>query len=764
MRSPNPRAHTHLIVCAAALASLLFGVTFVPKLAGQGQARHEWTDYAGGPDGSRFMPLKEISKSNIGQLAVAWSYPHAETGFNPIVAQGVIYTRARNGSLVALEASTGKEIWIHEGLQGMTSRGVNYWESKDGEDRRLIFSMNDYLQEIDAKTGKSIATFGNDGVVDLREGLDRDPKGIGRVQSGTPGKVFENLILLGSAPGEGYFSPPGDLRAYDVVTGKLAWQFHTVPRPGEVGYETWPKDAWKYIGGTNTWGELTIDERRGIAFFPTGSATFDYYGADRVGSDLFANCLLALDARTGKRLWHFQTVHHDLWDFDNVSGPQLTTIKKDGRTIDVVALAGKTGYLYVFDRVTGAPIWPIEEKPVPTATGVPGEKVWPTQPIPTAPPPFGRQTFTVKDINPYMLKDAEREQLTQRVAKARNDGQFTPIGFDEVIHMPGNHGGSNWGSTSANPSDGSVYVITFNVPAIMRLLRPGEKPPAGGTASMMAGYGLYQANCQACHGQQLEGVAPAPALLGVTSRLSATEIRNVIMNGRNQMPAFHQLSADDVNALVSLLQAAEMMMGGGRGRGAGAPEFPPGPVVQRGPAKVRENTPGSAAGFSLAGAGAYPEGADAPADRLVMESYGLYPTLINPPYTTLTAYDLNSGTIRWQIGLGDDLRLLPQGIKGTGSAQLIKGSVIPTASGLLFVNAADRKVHVYDSETGKQLHELALGAMSSGSPSMYELNGRQYLLVTASDFGNRGAGAPAADTPAATGGPTGLIAYALPKK
>src|SRR4051812_10764449 len=205
MRSPNPRAHTPLIVCAAALASLLFGVTFAPKLAGQGQARHEWTDYAGGPDGSRFMPLKEISKSNVGQLAVAWSYPYAETGFNPIVARGVIYTRARNGSLVALDASTGKEIWIHEGLNGMTGRGINYWESKDGSDRRLIFSMNDYLQEIDGKTGRSIVTFGNDGVVDLREGLGRDPKTISRVQSGTPGKVFENLILLGSSPGEGYF-------------------------------------------------------------------------------------------------------------------------------------------------------------------------------------------------------------------------------------------------------------------------------------------------------------------------------------------------------------------------------------------------------------------------------------------------------------------------------------------------------------------------------------------------------------------------------
>ena len=756
MHTPRSRTYRAVALAGAALIALLVGGGLVPRVSGQTQDRREWTDYAGGPSGSRFAPSTEITKANVTQLGVAWSYPYGDSGFNPIVAHGTIYTRGRTNALVALDAETGKEVWVHEGLQGMTARGMNYWESQDGADRRLIFSINDYLQEIDAKTGRSIVTFGEDGVVDLREGLGRDAKTVSRVQSGTPGKVFENLILLGSAPGEGYFSAPGDLRAFDVRTGKVVWQFHTVPHPGEFGYDTWPKDAWKYIGGTNTWGEVTIDEQRGIAFFPTGSATFDYYGADRLGNDLFANCIIAIDARTGKRLWHFQNVHHDLWDFDNVSGPQLTTIRKDGRTIDVVALAGKTGYLYVFDRVSGEPIWPIAEKPVPTRTEVPGEQLSPTQPIPTMPPPFGRQFFTVNDINPYMLTDEEREQFKVRVGKARNDGQFTPIGFDEVIHMPGNHGGSNWGSTSANPNDGSVFVIAFNVPAIMRLIRPGE-PAARGAGGGFAGMSVYQTNCQACHGSQLEGVGPAPELLGVTNRLSDADLRAVISNGRNQMPAFHQLSADDLDALVGLFHAAQAFAGrGGGARGADAP--PPGPVVQRGPAKVRD-VPARGA---PAPQPSYPEGADAPKDRLVMESYGLYPTLINPPYTTLTAYDLNKGAIKWQIGLGDDLRLVGQGVTGTGSAQLIKGSAIPTASGLLFVNAADRKVHIYDAGTGKQLHELPLGAMSSGSPSMYELNGRQYLLVTASEAGARGASALGPGTPEAGGGPTGVIAYALP--
>jgi quinoprotein glucose dehydrogenase len=748
----------------AVLAAIAIAALSLP-LSGQSKAqRKDWRDYAAGPDGSRFVTLDQITKGNVDQLEVAWTYPYAQTGYNPIFARGVIYTKGRNGSLIAIDAGTGKELWIHDGLQGSTERGMNYWENADGSDRRLIFSMNDYLQEIDAKTGKSITSFGMDGGVDLRDGLGRDPKTI-RVQSGTPGKVFENLILLGSSPGEGYLSAPGDLRAYDIITGKLVWQFHTVPRPGEFGYETWPKNAWKYIGGVNTWGEISIDAARGIAYFPTGSATFDYYGADRVGNDLFANCLVALDARTGKRLWHFQNVHHDLWDFDNVAAPQLTTINRNGRTIDVVALAGKTGYLYVFDRVTGEPIWPIEEKPVPTKTEVPGEVLSPTQPIPSAPPPFGRQTFTIDDINPYILTDAERAAFKERVAKARNDGPFTPIGFSEVIHMPGNHGGANWGSTSANPTDGSVYVINYNVPAIMRLMRAGEaRPGRGGFGGPAAGPGaaLYTANCQSCHAADRTGQASVPSLVGVSTRLTAEQMHSLIQDGKGQMPAFHQLSAENVDAIVAFLSAADAFgRGGGFGRGRGANEpLPPGPVVQTGPAIAR---PGEAGGQRGGGRGAptpYPEGSDVTTDQLTMEGYGLYPTLISPPYTTLTAYDLNKGTIKWQIGLGDDFRV--KDAKGTGAAVLMKGSVIPTSTGLLFVNTADRKIHVYDSNTGKQVTEFKLGATTAGSPSMYEFDGRQYLLVTSSPVGARIGNEGDAADPAQTG-PTGMIAFALKK-
>ncbi len=620
-------------------AIVLLALSLVSGLTLSGQGKHEWRDYAGGPDSSRFVASTQITPSNVQQLQVAWTYPAGLTDFNPVVVGGIVYGRGPEGSFVALDAATGKQLWIHSGVQGFNTRGINYWQSKDGKSRRLIFSSTNILEEIDAVTGETISSFGKDGRVDLREGLDRDPAMVNQ-QSRTPGRVFENLLILGSATNQEYTSAPGDIRAFDVRTGALVWTFHTVPRPGEYGYDTWPPEAWKTVGGANNWGEQSIDEKRGIVYIPTGSAKYNFYGGNRKGANLFGDCIIALDARTGKRLWHFQMVHHDIWDLDNNSAPQLTTIRRNGQSIDVVAVASKTGYLYVFDRVTGKPIWPIEERPVPQGTTVPGEAVWPTQPFPTAPPPFSRQKFTADDLNPYLLTTEEREQFRQRLLKARNDGPFTPIGFDEVVHMPGNQGGSNWGSTAGNPTDGSVYVIGFNVPTIIRLLKPGE------------------------------------------------------------------------------------IRAGARG---GPPE-----VVKEG--------------------------------RYVTEGFGLYPTIVNPPYTTLNAYDLNKGTLKWQIGLGDDLRLVGQGVKGTGSAATVKGGIIPTATGLLFVTAADRKVHVYDSETGKQIWELQLGATTSGSPSMYELNGRQYLLVTASAPAVPVGGRGGLDAVPAVPGPSGIVAFALPQK
>jgi len=368
------------------------------------------------PDSSNFSAATQITKANVGQLEVAWFYPYGAPTFSPVYANDMLYGLGRNAtSLVALDATTGKEVWIHEGLNGITSKGINYWESADGKDRRLIFAIDSFLQEIDANTGKSIMTFGKGGLVDMREGLARAEGTAARAMPASPGRIWRNTLILGGQSGEAYITPPGDIRAYDVLTGERLWQFHTVPLPGEFGYETNPKEGYKYIGGANNWGEMALDEERGIVYIPTGSMTYDFYGADRKGTNLFANSILALDVRTGKRLWHFQTIHHDLWDLDNVSAPQLVTVQHNGQRVDVVAHAGKTGFLYVFNRVTGEPLWPIEERPVPQ-TDVPGEYSSPTQPFPTKPAPFVRQSFTVDDVNNWLLTPQEYQSIKERVA------------------------------------------------------------------------------------------------------------------------------------------------------------------------------------------------------------------------------------------------------------------------------------------------------------------------------------------------------------
>ena len=367
-----------------------------------------WGVHLGGLSSPQYSALSQINKTNVARLQRAWFFPAGDNGFrfgaNPIVIDGVMYLVGAHNAVVALNAATGAKIWEHSigDAQSMNHRGVAYWENKDRSDRRILFTAGDQLQALDATTGNPVMSFGDNGKVNIKNGLGRDPDTLRRMQSGDPGRVFENLLILGSAPGEEYESAPGDLRASDTRTGKLVWTFHTVPHPGEPGYETWPPGAWKYIGGVNTWGEISIDEKRGIAYFPIGSPTYDFYGADRKGANLYSDCLLALDARTGKHLWHFQLVHHDLWDYDAVAAPKLMTIQHDGKNVDVVAQATKHGFLFVFDRVTGKPIWPIEERKVPQ-TDVPGEETWPTQPFPTAPPPFARQKFTVDDVNPYML-------------------------------------------------------------------------------------------------------------------------------------------------------------------------------------------------------------------------------------------------------------------------------------------------------------------------------------------------------------------------
>jgi quinoprotein glucose dehydrogenase len=714
-------------------------VVWTAGLARAQQPYTTWRQYGGGLDSSNYSALKQINASNVSKLEVAWTYPtgdKASYAFSPIVVDRTIYLFAKNGAMVAVDAGTGKEIWTHplpEGALATRQRGMSYWENKDRSDRRILIAWGLYLYAIDARTGKGIDSFGTHGRVDLRDGLGRDPQTIKRIQSAGPGRVFENLIIMGSATGEDYVSPPGDIRAYDVRSGRLAWTFHTIPHPGETGYDTWPKDAWQYIGGVNDWGDMTIDEKRGMVFLPLGSPTYDFFGGDRKGDNLFGNCLLALDARTGKYRWHFQAVHHDLWDYDLVSAPQLVTVRHDGKMVDVVAQAGKNGFLYVLERDTGKPLWPIEERPVPRSD-VPGEFASPTQPFPTKPPPFARQKFTADDLNPY-LTEQERTKWRNFMQETRNEGIYTPPAADRLtVNMPGHSGGSAQFSTSADRGSGVMYVVSFDGPAFLKLetdpaatvnnsydgpLVPGwhgcesfrcenqqtsgtggnssaeASTGPGGAAAIAIGHEVYVQNCQTCHGNNLAGSGSAPSLRNITQRMGEPEIRGTVRQGGGEMPSFPALSDSSLNALLAFLRN-------------------PGPEVI---SVQTEETP-------------YPAGAEAPRQRMY-SGYGFSPGLIGPPWSTLTAYDLNTGTIKWQRPYGSSVGAGPEdnnnGILQFHSA---KASVVVTAGGLLFSATADRKLRAYDKETGKVVWSTDLPDRAMGIPPVYELDGRQYIVVS----------------------------------
>ena len=593
-----------------------------------------WTQYGGGPDSSQYSSLKQINKSNVSQLEVVWTYPTGEGppryNFNPIVVGNTMYVLAKSNNIVALDAATGKELWSHanQGLVG--ARGMNYWESKDRSDRRLLYINAGYLTAIDARTGQTVESFGDHGRTDLRIGLDRD---VTRpLQPSNPGRVFENTMIVPlPAAGLVYDSHPADIHAYDVRTGKLQWVFHVVPRPGEFGYETWPADAWKTSGGVHDWSELTIDAKRAIAFIPLGSPRYDFYGANRKGDNLFGNSLLALDARTGKRLWHFQLVHHDLWDYDIPTAPKLLTVKHNGASVDAVVQPTKQGFLFVFNRLTGEPMWPIEERAVPQSD-VAGEFTSPTQPFPTKPPPFARQSFTEKDVNPY-IPEADQSRVREILKNSRNEGLYTPPSLRGSIEMPGHNGGANWGSSAVDPQKGMMFIVSKELPTLLTLQLPAA--PAADTS-----------------------------FIHYTSPIN-----------------------------------------------------------------------------------------------FMFQSNGL--SVIGPPWSQLTAYDLNAGVIKWQVPNGGVKALAEQGHRDTG-AHFPRGGVVVAASGIVFVaTASDRKIRAYDEDTGKVLWEKDLPAGSEGIPAIYEVAGREYLaLCVAAGEGyfapHLGGGSKA--------GPGAYMVFALPKR
>jgi quinoprotein glucose dehydrogenase len=672
-------------------------------------AGSSWPTYGGSNTDDQYSPLKQINRTNAGELQPVWFYPSGNNGFrygsNPLVIDGVMYVYGKDNVIVALDAATGKEIWTYDTQKPklISHRGMAYWENSDRSERRLLFHMNNELRELDARTGKPVLAFGNQGAVDLREGLGRVPSTIRQIQSGTPGRIFEDLYITGSATGEEYESPPGDLRAYDVRSGKLVWQFHTVPHPGEMGYETWPKDAWKYVGGVNNWGEFSIDEKRGVAYFPLGSPTYDFYGADRKGANLFSDCVLALDARTGKYLWHFQAVHHDLWDYDLMTGPKLMTIHHEGKAVDVVVQAGKNGFVYVLDRTTGKPIWPIEERPVPKSD-MPGEESWPTQPFPTHVPPFARQQFTAEMVNPYISDPKEREAIREKVAGAKQQGIFTPPSLSPTMETPGNNGGANWGSGAVDPESTTFYVVSKDAPSLLKMeAKPPKRVIPGPPENQ--GLLLYMQNCRVCHQADRKGQPPGiPSLVGVVERAGEERIKTAVHNGLAPMPAFPDLDDADVSHLIAYLKAPEK---GNIDPNLLARLLAPAPTTKLGPEQTRYWT-----GYGY------------------MNSHDGLPA-ISPPWSSLTAYDMNKGDIKWRIPLGEVAELAKIGIHGTGSFWP-RGGVTVTAGGLILApTKSDAKIHIYDKDTGTQIAEISLPAGPEGIPTVYEVGGREYIAISA---------------------------------
>ena len=735
------------------------GIFFmVVAVAHQGTARAaenapayvNWSAYGGANSDAQYSPLKQIDRTNAGKLQQVWFYPIHNSfnrfGSNPLVVDGIMFVWGTDNTVVALDAVTGKEMWVYNtgNPRQVSHRGMSYWESKGRSDRRLFFAMNNELHALDAKTGKPAVGFGNGGAIDLREGLGRPLASIRQIGSGSPGRVFEDLIIEGSATGEEYESPPGDIRAYDVRSGKLVWQFHTVPHPGEFGYDTWPPEAYKYIGGTNDWGDFAIDEKRGIAYFPLGSPTYDFYGADRHGADLFSDCILALDARTGKYLWHFQATHHDLWDYDLESGPKLATIQHDGKPVDVLIEAGKNGYVWILDRTNGKPIWPVEERPVPKSD-VPGEESWPTQPFPTHVQPFARQKFTADMVDPYIADPKEREQIRQQVLAARNEGLYTPPSLGTTMETPGNNGGANWGTTAIDPETKTYYVVSKDAPSLLHL---EQKPPRRTVPGPPENQGmaLYTQNCRLCHQADLKGQPPAvPSLQGIIQRAGPQRVRDAVHSGISPMPAFPDLNDSDVDKLIAYLKAPE--------KASLSPDvlarlLAPPPVDRLAPAGTRYWT-----GYGY------------------MNSTDGLPA-ISPPWSTLTAYDVAAGTIKWQIPLGGVDALIKKGITDTGSFWPRGGGVV-TAGGLIIVpTKSDQTLHIYDKDTGKEISAIRMPCAPEGIPTVYEVNGREYVAISARPNTDRVGQLGDQQDPAA-GGPMqivptdtktqGYYVYALPE-
>ena len=661
--------------------------------ASQAGAGKDWPIYNGGADSIHYSSLKQINRNNVQSLKLAWTfdtgdaYPGSELQCNPLVIDGVLYATTPKVNVIALDGATGHLLWRfdpHEGrrvLGKMRNRGITYWS--DGKAKRIFVAVRQYLYSLDAKTGKPDARFGASGRIDLRENLRPGEKEM--VSITTPGIIYKDLLIVGSITSETLPTAPGDIRAYDVRTGRLRWTFHTIPRPGEFGHETWPKEAWKYSGSANNWMGMALDIKRGLVFVPTGSAAYDFYGANRVGDNLFANCLIALKADTGERVWHFQTVRHDIWDRDLPAPPSLVTINRDGRRVDAVSQATKSGFVYLFDRETGKPLFPIEYRKYP-ASDIEGEVTAETQPLPLKPEPFARQQLTAEMLT--RRTPEAHKAVSERFEKLRSGGQFIPGSREGTIIFPGYDGAAEWGGTAFDPETGLLYVNSNEMAWILTMV---NAPPV---SKRVSGKEIYAKECASCHGSDLKGAPPEfPSLVRVDERYTDDEIMQILFHGSGRMPSYGRLGYAGVKAVAEYIAKGEE-----NEVAAGHPSLTDMKYLSDGYKKFLD-----------------PQG---------------YPA-IEPPWGTLNAINLSTGEYAWKIPLGEYPELAAQGMTNTGSENY--GGPVVTAGGLIFIGATcyDKKFRALDKATGKLLWETTLPAAGNATPATYEINGRQFVVIAA---------------------------------